>query len=54
MEIKIWQEIDEFDLITYKARVEVVYDNIYKEIERHTLSSLLEVLDTYIRDTFAD
>jgi len=52
MEIKIWQEIDDFELITYKAKVEIVYDNICKEFERHTLNALIEVVDDYIRETF--
>jgi len=52
MEIKIWQEIDEFELITYKAKIEIVYDNISKEFERHTLNTLIEVVNDYIRETF--
>lgn len=54
MEIRIWQEIDEYDLPTYHARVEVVYDNISKSFERHSLNSLLEVIEDYVRETFME
>ncbi len=54
MEIRIWQEIDEFDLPTYHAKVEVVYDNISKSFEGHNLNYILEMVNDYVRETFME
>lgn len=52
MEIKIWEEVDEWGEITYKAKVEVVYDNISKTFEEINLDILVESVEEYIRETF--
>ena len=52
MEIKIWEEIDDFGEVVYKAKVVVVYDNINKSFENIDLEKIIQNVEEHIRETY--
>jgi hypothetical protein len=52
MEIKIWEEFDDFNIPQYKAKVSVVYEDFEKVIVEDTLQDLIRQLETTIHDSF--
>lgn len=54
MEIKVWEEFDEFDIPVYKAKVSVVYEDFVKILTAETLSDLIVKINDTIHDSFGE
>ena len=54
MEIKVWEEFDEFYIPVYKAKVSVVYEDFVKELSAETLNDLIIKINNTIHDSFGE